>query len=142
MNPFSHWKSHDVAAHNERVAKRLRTEAAHNPGQDNAPLEVRSRTPPESDLHDKIADHCWQKGWLPIHTRMDKPTTFVIPNDTMRVSDFIILRPAPLPWLAVECKRPGQKATPKQLAFLAYCAKLGATTGVVDNWEDALLLLK
>lgn len=31
MNPFGHWKEHDVAAHNERMAKRLGAGAAERP---------------------------------------------------------------------------------------------------------------
>lgn len=42
----------------------------------------------------------------------------------------------------IEVKRPGQKATPKQAAFLARMASAGALVGVVHSVDELIALLK
>lgn len=133
---FGHWKAHDVASHNERVAKRLRTGAADNPGQDNAPPEVSSRPLLECDLHDQVETYCRSQGWYYLHSRMDRRTTV-----TVGAPDFVIFMPQGKT-LCLELKRKGGKATKKQLETIAHLRKLGHVAAIADNWEDALLLLR
>lgn len=84
---------------------------------------------PESDLHDYILDWWHEKGWLAIHSRMDQRTT-----TAKGVSDFILVCPRTV--LFVECKRPGKKPTPEQLAFLAHVQKMGWPNAVVTSREE------
>lgn len=83
----------------------------------------------ESDLHDQIMDYCRGRGWLAVHSRMDKRTT-----QQKGVSDFIIITPVRV--FFVECKRVGQKLTPDQLAFAAQIKKLGWPHAVVHNMAE------
>ena len=83
----------------------------------------------EAQLHYQIQEYCLARGWLPIHSRMDKPTT-----QALGVSDFVIVTPKTV--FFVECKRPGAKLTPPQLAFAALVRKLGWPWRVVYNYQD------
>ncbi len=44
--------------------------------------------------------------------------------------------------VCLECKRPGGKATRKQLETIAHLKHLGHVAAVVDSWEDAETLLR
>ena len=89
----------------------------------------------ESDLHDFILEHAHSRGWLCVHSRMDRPTTTAV-----GVSDFIIVTPKTV--LFVEAKRPGKKTTPKQEAFLMAVRCLGWPTAVVHTQEEYLTFVK
>lgn len=135
MNPFSQWSERDVLLHNARVAKEN---------------QIPVKTPTEgceceSDLHDQILAECRKRGWLAIHSRMDKRTTTAI-----GVCDFIILRDAVyhsksgdyLPKiLLIECKTRLGKLSPAQQAFQAHAKKLGHNVQVVRSLQEFLLLL-
>jgi hypothetical protein len=85
----------------------------------------------ESELHDEILTHCRGKGWLCVHSRMDRKTT------TARgVSDFIIVTPCNVYF--VECKRPGQKLRPEQQAFAANIKRLGWPCATVHSLDEFL----
>lgn len=88
-----------------------------------------ARPPLEADLHDKILDWVHKRGWLAIHSRMDRRTT-----TAKGVSDFIIITP----WnvFFVECKQPGKKTTTEQAAFLAHVDKLRWPNAVVHSMKE------
>lgn len=90
----------------------------------------------ESKLHEQITDYCNSKLWVPIHSRMDQPTT-----TEKGVSDFIIVGEFPKLWF-VEAKRSGNKATMEQLSFLARVRRLGWPQGVVHSMEEFGELIK
>lgn len=122
MQPFKNWTEADVAAHNARVLRK--------PQQVSGPREDEL----ESDLHQDISDYCRGKGWLVIHSRMDRKTT-----QAVGVSDFVILSGGPFNHVfCIEAKRKGNKPTPAQLAFLAHAAKMGAITAVVYSFNEFL----
>lgn len=83
----------------------------------------------ESELHDDILAFCRRKGWLVVHSRMDRRTT-----QQAGVSDFIIISPD-WAWF-VEAKRPGQKLRLEQAAFRAQVLKLGWPHAVVHNLQE------
>lgn len=85
----------------------------------------------ESELHEKIAEYCRLKGWLAVHSRMDKPTT-----QALGVTDFIVVRPCTV--LFIEVKRKGRKPTMEQLAFGAQIKKLGWPHAVVYSFQEFL----
>ena len=103
---------------------------AQSPGASAAPVER------ESKLHEQITDYCNSKLWVPIHSRMDQPTT-----TEKGVSDFIIVGEFPKLWF-VEAKRSGNKATMEQLSFLARVRRLGWPQGVVHSMEEFGELIK
>lgn len=153
MNIFSNWKSHDVAAHNERVAKRLGAggvkpreavglevgeshDLAGQPSGQSLSSRRTARPFLEADFHDKVESYCRGRGWYYLHSRTDRRTTVAV-----GAPDFCIAMPeGKVLWL--ELKRPGGKATVKQQATIAHLRKLGHVAAVVDNWEDAYLLLR
>lgn len=96
---------------------------------------VRSSFNRESDLHDYILDVCRARGWLAIHSRMDRPTT-----TALGVSDFIIVTPKTVCF--VEAKRKGGKPTPKQRGFLAAVGALGWPNAIVHSQEEFEEFLK
>lgn len=89
----------------------------------------------ESDLHDHILTYCRAKGWLAVHSRMDKRTTYAVGT-----SDFIIVTPKTV--LFIECKRRGAKMTTEQLAFRAQILKLGWPHAVVHNMDEFIEALR
>ena len=90
---------------------------------------------PESALHDYILEYAHKRGWLAIHSRMDRRTT------TARgVSDFILITPKTV--LFVECKRKGNKPTDEQRAFLAAVRVLGWPGTVVWSKEEFELFME
>ncbi len=121
MNVFGGWTDTDVILHNRRVAGR------------SVPVEEAKGAGPgpdlEADLHDSILDFCKARGWLAIHSRMDKKTT-----TALGVSDFIIVTPKTV--LFVEAKRKGNKPTPKQRGFLMAVSALGWPNAVVYSMSE------
>lgn len=81
---------------------------------------------PESALHDYILEYAHSRGWLAVHSRMDRPTTTAV-----GVSDFVLITPKTVYF--VEAKRPGRKCTPQQRAFLAAVSVLGWPQAVVHD---------
>ena len=87
----------------------------------------------ERDIQDSIEE--WLKSqshraWWD-RKRMDRPTT-----SREGIADFIgIFSGVPF---GVEVKRPGEKATIKQLGELAWMRKAGAITAIVFSKEDAI----
>jgi hypothetical protein len=84
----------------------------------------------ESPLHANIIDHCKNKGWRFIHSRMDRRSTvgngvcdFIIAADTGRVF-----------W--IECKSKSGKLTMEQTVFIAWLSKLGHTVSVVTSMAE------
>lgn len=89
----------------------------------------------ESELHDQILDYCKGKGWLCIHSRMDRKST-----QQKGVSDFIVVTPIS-PYF-VEAKRRNQKLRPEQAAFRAQILKLGWPHAVVYCLQDFIEAVK
>lgn len=96
----------------------------------------------ESDLHDQILAECRRRGWLAIHSRMDRKTTtacgtfdFIILTDIIRYGD------VSQTVLLVEAKTRTGKLTVAQQALHAHARKLGHTVHVVRSFDDFLKLL-
>ena len=132
MNPFRHWTQHDVGQFNAKTAKQSTPgEQTPTPTGSTAGATPASGSPLsyESDLHDYILDFWHARGWLDIHSRMDRKTT-----TAKGVSDFILVCPAFVAF--VECKRKGKEPTKEQLAFLAHVKKMGWPNAVVYSQEE------
>jgi hypothetical protein len=89
----------------------------------------------EADLHGQIVEFCRGRGWLPLHSRMDKPT-----GRTLGEPDFIIFAEFPKLYL-LECKKPGGKLSPVQQQTLAWLTKLGWSNHVVMSYEEFLAIV-
>ena len=84
----------------------------------------------EKDLHDEILTECRRRGWICLHSRMDKATT-----SNIGCADFVILKDGGKVDL-VEAKTAKGKLSPAQLAFGAWATKLGFTYRVVRNFSE------
>jgi hypothetical protein len=90
-------------------------------------------------------DECRRRGWLVIHSRMDRKTTtdcgvcdFIIFTDiTVEVNDWFKVYIT----LLIEAKSKQGKLSPSQLAFAAHAKKMGHTIQVVRSFEEFLKLL-
>jgi hypothetical protein len=98
--------------------------------------EIAASTEPviqsESDLHDQIIEECKNRGWLYVHSRMDKPTT-----TACGVTDFIIATTDGRT-LWIECKREGVKLTPEQRATIHWLERNRQLVGVVYSFQNFL----
>lgn len=90
----------------------------------------------ESDLHDEIIKECARRGWIPFHSRMDRPQTgnvgtpdFIIATDDGRT-------------LYVECKRRKGKLTIAQQATLHWLLANKQIAFVVTSLDEFLRLVK
>lgn len=83
----------------------------------------------ESDLHEQIIELCRERGFYPVHSRMDRRT-----SQALGVPDFIIALPGGKT-LFLECKAKGRKATPEQNAAIAHLKSLGHCAEIVNNIE-------
>lgn len=90
----------------------------------------------ESKLHAAILKECNRRGWIPIHARMDRPTTLA--NGT---PDFLILADGGAV-IIVEAKSKTGKLSTDQLGFMAMAKKLDHTIHVVRSLEQFLDVLK
>jgi hypothetical protein len=90
----------------------------------------------ESDLHDQIHRYCIERGYLPLHSRMDAASTIAV-----GWPDFTIFMPARRV-VFIECKARNGKTTTAQLGKIAYVRKLGFTAEIVDNFEDFERIIK
>jgi hypothetical protein len=94
-----------------------------------ASVTVRPPLDPESKLHDHILEYVHSRGWLAVHSRMDRRTT-----TAKGVSDFIIITPKTVYF--IECKRKGGKLTKEQQAFLTAIRVLGWPEAVVYSTAE------
>jgi hypothetical protein len=86
----------------------------------------------ERDLHDQIEAYARARGWMVCHSRMDRASTVAV-----GFPDFALFMDGGLA-VFLECKRPGGKATPAQLAKLAQARKLGFAAEIVTSMGEAL----
>lgn len=124
------WTEEDLRAHQMRqlVAREKKTppkpiNAA--PDEDEA----------ESALHYKIMDYCRKRGWVYYHGSMAAKSRrtlgeidLSIRADRGRVFD-------------IECKRPGGKLRPTQLANKVQCEMLGHKVHVVHSFDEFLAVV-
>lgn len=92
----------------------------------------------ESDLHDKIIQHCnsqWPR-WKYIRARMDQRSTI-----QAGCQDFTIFMPCG-GLLLVECKRKGGKLSEAQLSWCKELEMLSHTVHVIQSMEEFNALLK
>ena len=118
------WTKEMVEAHNRKVAGEMMPEKR-------VSGVVGGRVQRESDLHDDIERHCREKGYLYIHSRMDRESTIQVGHP-----DWTIFMPDHKACF-IECKKRGAKATTGQLSKIAHARKLGFVAEIVDNFEDA-----
>jgi hypothetical protein len=123
MNTFGNWTRHDVDAHNQRV------KSSGSVGNSTEELRPPAGQPAESGLHDYILEFWHARGWLAVHSRMDRKTT-----QAVGTSDFILVCPKTVAF--VECKRAPKKPTSEQLAFLAHVRKMGWPNAIVYSIEE------
>ena len=84
----------------------------------------------ESDLHDAIIADCRRRGWIVIHSRMDRATT-----TAKGVPDFLIFADRARVFL-FEAKRKNGKLTPEQQGFAMMADMLGFTVHVVRSFPE------
>lgn len=89
----------------------------------------------ESDLHDQILAECRRRGWLAIHSRMDKRTT-----NRVGTPDFIIAMNNGQT-LFIEVKAKGKKLSTEQAATMAWLLKLGHSPKLVYSLNEFMALL-
>lgn len=84
----------------------------------------------ESDLHDDILTYCRERGWVAVHSRMDKPST-----TAKGVADFIIFADRGRTF-AIECKSRSGKRTVDQIGFMMQLNKLGHACYLVKSMDE------
>lgn len=89
----------------------------------------------EADLHGQIEAYCKGKGWLVVHSRLDRPTTVAVGT-----VDFIIAADGGRTYW-VEVKRHKGKCTTAQLGTIAWLQKLGQTAAICWSMDDFLKLV-
>lgn len=90
----------------------------------------------EADLHDQILAECKRRGWLAVHSRMDRATT-----NAAGVADFIIYASLGRVF-TIEAKTKLGKLSPAQLAFAAHLKYNGHQCHVVRSFEEFLQAVK
>lgn len=90
----------------------------------------------ESDLHDEIIAECRRRGWIVIHSRMDRATT-----TAKGVCDFIIFADRGRVFL-FECKSRIGKLTPEQKGFAMMADMLGFTVHVVRSYSEFAAIIQ
>lgn len=84
----------------------------------------------EAELHENIRKACLDRGWIPLHSRMDAAT-----GRLKGEPDFIILATFPTCYL-IECKTKMGKLSPDQVAFAHWASRLGWTVHVVRSLKE------
>ena len=90
----------------------------------------------EKRLHERIANYCRGRGWITIHSRMDRASTCEVGT-----WDFIILMHDGRKML-VEAKVKGGKMKPEQMAKKVMAEHLGHRADVVWSYEEFLSMVK
>jgi len=120
MKSFKEWTLLEVQMHNSRVSK---------PNQIPVPADA---CEDESKLHDEIRAECRRRGWMVVHSRMDRATTVAV-----GVPDFVIAADSGVTfWVEAKAKR--KKMTLEQLACAAQLNKLGHRFFCVWNYQQFL----
>lgn len=90
----------------------------------------------ESDVHQKITDHCKSMGWYYERDRMDKKSRGEIgaPDFTIAARDGKSA--------FIECKRKGSKPTVKQAGNIHWLKSLGHVAAVVWSYEEFCEVVK
>lgn len=89
----------------------------------------------EADLHDQILAECRRRGWLVIHSRMDKPSTVQIGSP-----DFVVAADRGRTFY-IEAKARTGKLRPEQRAWLAWASRLGHRAAVVRTLPEFIELI-
>ncbi len=89
----------------------------------------------EKELHDAILSECRERGFITIHSRMDRPSTTAIGSP-----DFVVVTPGKV--IFCECKSRSGKLTKEQQAMCAWFEKLGQKCHIIRTMEDFRELLK
>lgn len=98
--------------------------------------EAPAREVGKGGLHEQIIRWCdnqWPK-WKYIHARCDRKSTI-----DLGAPDFVIFCPNGR-LLVIECKMPGKKRTPEQLAWALQLEMLGHACELVTTMEEFLAL--
>ncbi len=88
----------------------------------------------ERDLHEAILKECRARGFITIHSRMDRPSTTAIGSP-----DFVVV--TPLAVLFIEAKSRTGKLTKEQQNMRAWFEKLGQTCHIIRTMEEFRALL-
>lgn len=91
--------------------------------------------PTERDLHEKIEAECRRRGWVTVHSRMDRATT-----TACGVCDFIIFAGGGVV-INIECKGRAGKLTLAQQGFISAMRKNGHEVHVVRSFSEFMQLV-
>lgn len=113
----------EVLAHQARVNKAPASERAPYDGE-------------ESDVHQKIIEHCKRMGWVYRRDRMDRASTGQVgwPDFSIACRDGKAA--------FIECKRKGGKPTTEQAGTIHWLKSLGHVAAVVWSYEEFCEVVK
>ncbi len=136
MSTFSTLTEVDIIARNEKLlADRIRYSQGHAK-RNEKPLMKKSACEDESILHDRIAQHCRENGWLAFHGSMAHST-----KRTRGEPDFILIAPGSRVFF-IEVKKETGKLSPDQRAVIAMAERLGTTIHVVRSYDEFLRIVQ
>ena len=129
-NHFRDWTGAQIEEYNTRpkhpgMAARIEASMASELA---APVER------ESNLHDQIEAECRRRGYLVVHSRMDRATT-----TGLGVADFLIFATGRV--FLVECKAKSGKLSTPQLAFAMLAERNGFKVEVVRSYQAFLAIV-
>ena len=90
----------------------------------------------ERKLHEQILEECKQRGWLVLHSRLDRPTTTAIGSP-----DFCVFADGGRVFL-FECKIGSAKLRAEQRAWLAWAQRLGHKAAVIRSLDEFVELTR
>lgn len=91
--------------------------------------------PLEADLHDKIDAECRRRGWVTVHSRMDRATTTAV-----GLCDFIIFADGGVV-INIECKSRSGKLSLPQLSFIAAMKRCGHEVHTVRSFSEFMRIV-
>jgi len=89
----------------------------------------------EKQLHSDILLECRSRGWIAIHSRLDRPSTTAIGSP-----DFVICADRGRVYF-IEAKTPTGKLSEAQMALRCWASKLGHTIHIIRSFEQFLTLV-
>ena len=105
----------------------------------------KKKKPLEKDIQKTIIDYLRWKKFLVVKINnvgiFNQKTKKYIPPPQKGISDLLVCAPDGR-FIAIEIKRPGNKPTPEQEAFLKQVIEAGGIAMVADNIDDVMSLVR